>query len=60
LGGLFVPEYRLKYVSRILHAVDVADLVAVIGWNRHFLDPEVLMIQFDNDFCVEVKIIGHF
>src|SRR5262249_48865707 len=34
-------QYRSGHVPRVLHAVDPADLVAVIGWNRQLLDAQL-------------------
>src|SRR5215471_16595323 len=47
------------YIERIPHSVYITNLVAIICGDRHLADMMALMVQFDNDFRVEVKIIRH-
>ncbi len=58
-AGLLVAPHRPDHVPGILEPVHVADLVAVISRNRHFLDPVALVMQLDDDLGVEVEIIRH-
>src|ERR1035438_9752242 len=51
-------ERTFHHVPRVFHAVDVADLVAVIGGNRQFPDAHSGAEQLDDDLCIEMKIVG--
>src|ERR1035438_678590 len=51
-------ERTFHYVPRVFHAVDVADLVAVIGGNRQLPDAHLGTKQLDDDLRVEMKIVG--
>ncbi len=52
-----VPQDVLGDVLGVLHAVDVADLVAVVGGDRDLRDPEPCLVQLDDDLGVEVEAV---
>src|SRR5947209_1445457 len=53
-----VPPYSADDVIRVAHAIDVADLVPVVGWNRDLGNAEALMPQLDDYLGVEMKVVG--
>ena len=46
------------HVQRVFQAVHAADLVAVVGGNRELLDAKTGAHELNNDFGIEVKIVG--
>jgi len=57
-GGCRIPIYSPHNGPRVFEPVNVADLVTIKRRDGHFDDKEVLMMQLDNDFRVEVEIVG--
>ena len=45
-------------VGGIAHAVDIADLVAVVGGDGHLGDPHPRIVELDDDLGVEVEAVG--
>ena len=54
----FGQERAFDDVPGVFEAVDVADLVAVIGGNGQFFDAQPGTEQLDDDLGVEVEIVG--
>ena len=50
--------HALDYVLGVLEAVDVRDLVAVVGRDRHLLDAEAARLELDDDLRVEVEVVA--
>jgi hypothetical protein len=50
-------EGRQSDVLGVPDAVDVADLVAVVGGDRHLDDPLPGVEQLDDDLGVEVEVV---
>ncbi len=51
-------QHRSDAVERVGNALDVADLVAVVGGDRHLDDPHPLGEQLDDDLGIEVEVAG--
>ncbi len=51
-------QHRSHHVPRVLEAVHVADLVAVIGGDGQLLDAEAGEEELDDDLGVEVEVVG--
>src|SRR5436305_1199781 len=52
------PRHRLENVPGIFESVDVTDLGTVIRRYRKLGDSQVLQHQLNDDFGVEVEIVG--
>ncbi len=50
-------QRRARHVRGVLHAVDVADLVAVVRRDRHLADPLPGVEELDDDLGVEVEVV---
>ena len=54
-----VAPHRAHHVARILQPVHVAQFGPVVSRDGNLPDLHGLMVQFDDDFGIEVKIVGH-
>ena len=59
-AGLLQPVGNdvLGDVGGVAHAVDVADLIAVVGGDGHLGDPHPGIVELDDDLGVEVEPVG--
>jgi len=57
--GLLEPvgHHVLGHVGGVGHALDVADLVPVVGGDRDLGDPHARVVQLDDDLGVEVEAV---
>ena len=53
-----VGDHVLRDVCRVAHAVDVADLVPVVGRDRYLCDTHSGIVELDDDLRVEVESVG--
>ena len=52
-----VVNDRAHHVLGVLHAIHVADLVAVEGRNRHLFDAKAARLELNDDLRVEVEVV---
>src|SRR5580704_11307076 len=57
--GLVVAINGAKDVAGVFQSVDIANLVAIVGRDRYFLDAKTLLMKLDDDFGIEMEIVGH-
>src|SRR5713101_2695539 len=58
-AGLLVAPDGSHDITGVLHSIDITKFGSVVGGNRHFFYRVALVLQFDDDFRVEMKIICH-
>src|ERR1035438_2382886 len=58
-ASLLVSSHGARNVAGVSQPVHITNLIAVVGWDRHLFDSVALMVEFDDNFGIEVKIIGH-
>ena len=58
-AGALVAAHGTQNVARILQPVHVAQFGSIVGRDRNLTDRHRLMVEFDDDLRVEMKIVGH-
>ena len=53
-----ITKHRRHDVGRVLHSVDVADLVSVVRRYRKLFDAQACCMELDDDLGVEVEVVG--
>jgi hypothetical protein len=59
VNSCVVPLDRLHYIKCVTQAIYMANLIAVVSGYWNFFNGNTLMLQFDDDFGIKVKIISH-